>query len=297
MINAPALFAYARERHGVYVRRRNGHSWPWTTDPILQQYRFCNVFRELDVVTRWFREWATTYISTEHADDPVQHLRSAVIFRYLNRVETGQELLYPITHPMPLGDMLDYVESVLRRMVAERRQILGAAYMIKTPVGQDKVTGLLEVWRGVLSKEQSIVNEIKAAGTLKAATSILASHWFCGPFMAYEIVTDLRWTPLLNTAPDIMTWANPGPGAARGAGRVIGGPATHFNRSSLNDLAMIHNIMSDLLEMSTRPEMWSPEWPRWEMRDVEHTLCEFDKYERARLGEGKPKQLYRMENN
>jgi len=26
---------------------------------------------------------------------------------------------------------------------------------------------------------------------------------------------------------------------------------------------------------------------------VEHTLCEFDKYERARLGEGKPKEIFR----
>jgi hypothetical protein len=34
-------------------------------------------------------------------------------------------------------------------------------------------------------------------------------------------------------------------------------------------------------------------WPAWEMREVEHTLCEFDKYERARLGEGKPRGVYR----
>jgi hypothetical protein len=34
-------------------------------------------------------------------------------------------------------------------------------------------------------------------------------------------------------------------------------------------------------------------WPSWEMRDVEHTLCEFDKYERIRLGEGRTRGVYR----
>jgi hypothetical protein len=29
------------------------------------------------------------------------------------------------------------------------------------------------------------------------------------------------------------------------------------------------------------------------MREVEHTLCEFDKYERVRLGQGRSKRRYR----
>jgi hypothetical protein len=46
-------------------------------------------------------------------------------------------------------------------------------------------------------------------------------------------------------------------------------------------------------------ELWAiskdylPEWfPKLEMRDIEHSLCEFDKYERARLGHGKPRSRY-----
>ena len=32
--------------------------------------------------------------------------------------------------------------------------------------------------------------------------------------------------------------------------------------------------------------------PRFEARDIEHTLCEFDKYERVRLNEGKMRSKY-----
>jgi hypothetical protein len=35
------------------------------------------------------------------------------------------------------------------------------------------------------------------------------------------------------------------------------------------------------------------QWPRWEMREVEHSLCEFDKYSRVRSGEGRPRGVYR----
>lgn len=111
--------------------------------------------------------------------------------------------------------------------------------------------------------------------------------------MAYEIVTDLRHTSLLDRAPDIMTWANPGPGATRGAGRILYDDATYLNRARPDDVEEIMELMQGLLIMSQDPQYWPPGWPSWEMREVEHTLCEWDKYERTRLGEGKPKQLYK----
>ena len=130
--------------------------------------------------------------------------------------------------------------------------------------------------------------------TLQWTTGELIKLPFLGPFMAYEIVTDLRHTPMLDKAPDIMTWANPGPGGARGAGRVVGEGPEHYSRSNAKDQERIQGVMRSLLHMmKTEQQHWPSDWPAWEMRDVEHTLCEFDKYERARLGEGCPKQRYK----
>ena len=37
-----------------------------------------------------------------------------------------------------------------------------------------------------------------------------------------------------------------------------------------------------------------PDWmPELELHDIQFQLCEFDKYERVRLGEGRPKARYR----
>jgi hypothetical protein len=47
-----AFFDFCRERERVRVRRERGDPPPWSDDPIFQQGRFLNVFREDDRGTR-----------------------------------------------------------------------------------------------------------------------------------------------------------------------------------------------------------------------------------------------------
>lgn len=39
------------ERHNIYNRKTNKEDWPWTENKVLQEYKFTNVFRELDKTT------------------------------------------------------------------------------------------------------------------------------------------------------------------------------------------------------------------------------------------------------
>ena len=107
-----------------------------------------------------------------------------------------------------------------------------------------------------------------------------------GPFMAYEVVTDWRHTWLGDKAEDILSWANPGPGARRGLNRIYGRPLEKTIKTK-----QCVEEMKDLLHAS--PAYIGVHVPNLEMRDIEHSLCEFDKYERVRLGEGKPRSLYK----
>jgi hypothetical protein len=107
-----------------------------------------------------------------------------------------------------------------------------------------------------------------------------------GRFIAYEIITDLRHTRYLEHANDIYTWANPGNGARRGIMRVLFGKLKDVKLSDeycVERMKFLLNISKDYL---------NPAFPVLEMRDIEHTLCEFDKYERTRLGEGTARMLY-----
>jgi hypothetical protein len=134
---------------------------------------------------------------------------------------------------------------------------------------------------------------------------------FLGDFMAYEVVTDLRHTKYLSGAEDIMTWCNLGPGAIRGLLRLLGqfvpGPANGSYRAPRGAM----DLCCELLEICQEyfgglnkrlgpihcgrpPAGKAPAgvFPTFEMRDVEHSLCEFDKYSRLLNGEGPVKRLY-----
>lgn len=275
------FFAYARERYQLMLTKDANFDPPWTDDPILQQYRFCNVFREDDKTTRWF---------AKHVRHPYRHipkvLTATVIFRWFNRITTGEQLM---SH-----DLLWNWDSHRARMaLADLHPLVTGAFMVKTPGGMNKLEGLIWCIEQFLEGADECLETIDQFGcSLKTATALLAQFPYLGPFMAYEIVTDLRHTVLLDDAPDIMTWANPGPGATRGAGRVAKKDPHYYNRHSANDYDAVQSVMRRLLEASTEDRYWPRGLPSWEMRDVEHTLCEFDKYMRARLGQGRPKQRY-----
>ena len=109
--------------------------------------------------------------------------------------------------------------------------------------------------------------------------------------MAYEIVTDLRHTAILQNSPDIMTWCNPGPGCLRGLYRIKGWEFEKGNNSTSPVLPPgFDREMIDLL--SKVRERLRPKMPPLEMRDLEHSLCEFDKYSRALEGDGRLKRKY-----
>ena len=282
-VGLKAFFAYARERYSILLARRAGQPQPWTKDKILQQYRFCNIFREDDTTTEWIRK---------NIRKPLKHDPLVVIAmcacRFFNRISTLERLA-----PMML--QVGWDEDRARMQVEEMEPpIVTSAYMLKTPAGKTKFEGIAEILAPIKRDNKALAKKINEGKTLRNAWERLREYPYMGNFMAYEVVTDLRHTRLLGSAPDINTWASAGPGAARGLSRVVYGELDHFNYHSDNDQLVLNEGMQLILRVALgNNEYWSFHWPHWEMRDVEHTLCEFDKYERARLGEGRPKQIFR----
>jgi len=298
MLNAPAFFETARERYSIKLRRDRGDAKPWSDDKAFQDYRFCNVFREDDTVTQWIRQrigipqWGKSTVG------------GIIVARWFNRIETLEKLLCPAGEETYWRENLLYSWSDIgvwandgwsnrmRKRLANVKPLVTGAYIIKTPNGMNKLEGLIWSMEQVLPKAVELQEEFAQEGyTLQRATERLAEFPFLGPFMAYEVATDLNYSVLKN-APDKYTWANPGPGCTRGIGRVAMGNPDVFNRGNKGDVKTMLALMAELLDMANWSEHWHPEWPEWDMRTVEHWLCEFDKHQRIHLGEGRPKQTY-----
>jgi hypothetical protein len=106
--------------------------------------------------------------------------------------------------------------------------------------------------------------------------------------MAGQVVDDLTWTPLLANPRDDKTWAPQGPGSLRGLNRVLGLPirTPHEELAWCTHLQRLRGMVVERL---------GPEYEDLTLMDVQNTLCEADKYERVRLGQGRPRSLYHEE--
>ena len=255
---------------------------PWTNDSILQEYKFCQVFREDDRTTRWFRE---------HIREPMKNspdvFMATVIFRWFNWIPTGRTL---IEHGLlKRWDRKKAIEEITK----QPKWITGA-YIIKTPNGMDKVTGVAECISHMWQDREYLAKEIVKTKSLEDTWILLRDYPYMGPFMAYEVVTDLRHTYLLEDAEDVLTWANAGPGAMRGLNRLTGRELGYSKRSHdwVGEMQELYKIVQTRLpaHILQRNDM------RYEMREIEGGLCEFDKYSRIVKGEGRTRSIYK-ENN
>ena len=116
------------------------------------------------------------------------------------------------------------------------------------------------------------------------------------PFMSYQIMQDIRWTG--HRYGDEDTWAWVGPGAARGLLRLAGtygAPRTWEDRRNDNQSiamktthfppAMREPMGALLAEAKERLG------PHITMHEIEHNLCEWDKYCRIVTGESKGRRF------
>lgn len=279
-------FALAQERYLMLANRVAGvtcYKFGYTDDPILGQFRFCNVFREDDKVTKWvLRE-----LRAPLEGDMPKTLRAMLVFRWFNLIESGECL-----RPWLLGyESRQDAIGKLHRRVAEKKPILNAAYMIKSPPGHDKITGLFQCIDAILPSIDSLAHTMHVNRSLRQAVELLCTFPYLGPFMAYQIVCDLRFTCVLDNAKDINTWTAAGPGSARGMSRLMYGRPDVFGYTSPKDKDTLIALMTDVLKMSK--DKWPKKFQAWELSTVQHWACEYDKYMRALNGEGTPKQLYR----
>jgi len=285
---AEAFFQFMTKRHRIWEQREAGRPKPWTDDPVLLDYKFCNVFRELDTVTIWIRE----HIREPFYDHPNLWFMLCIA-RQINWPDTLQDMM--AHKAWPFIDRWDSVHAgtVLDERKAAGQKVYTGAYMIRAESDKRKPwyswTKQQYMTQIVLGKVWERRTAFDAMFDTPKQPSLQQVHnWLTkfhgwGGFMAYEVVTDLRHTRYLRHAPDIMTWANPGPGAKRGLNRLFQRPLKFQQGDSLFNFEM--RILLKMADM-----YW--EGPALEMREIEHTLCEFDKYERVRLGEGKPRAKY-----
>lgn len=262
-----ALFeTWIRNREEARRNKEAGLPRPWTADPIINQFHFCNVRREDDRVTKELRALAQEHYVT--AQLPTFYTM-ARMFNHAPSVEFIIQNGWEAAHDHFLGEM------------ASGRRVYHTAYVVSTAGATVSKSRYI----------QSVVQQVGATHvpptSLRAAHSALMGVHGLGSFLAGQVVADLKNDRYLADAEDWWTWSCIGPGSKKGLdilfAESFGKPTT---QSNYNDRMIYLNsqLSPDISAM------------RLHMQDLQNCLCEFSKYHNYLSGNGGRRRIYHVEH-
>jgi len=276
-----ALMYYMRERESIRLKKEVDElPFPWTSDCILQKFKFTNVKRSNDRTTRAFVKFYKK--NYKKGQDEVL-LYNCGVARYFGSMEFQKEAGWLS------GCATTKLAKTAVKMRKAGQKVWTGAYVItaggSSAPKEETVAGYLE---GLWQASANIVKAMQISRSWCAgyvAMSDLPGFGGSG-FMAKEVLQDFLLISKLRID-DAETWTPMGPGARRGMNRMMGRTvdAGQPEHKYIEEVQALHQIIKN---------WWLDVYPASEVltaHDVQFCLCEFDKFQRV-LGGGRAKSLY-----
>lgn len=279
---------FAAARQAIYEARLAGAPPPWTDDPVMQTFRFTNVFRAADRVSQ-FLIGDVVYDREHDADDLVFR---TLLFKLFNRIGTWQALERAVgSVSWRSFDLPRYAEALDE--VSARGPIYSPAYVIPPPRlgAARKHHNHLRLLQMMM--ENGLVDRVRGAGQLSEIYESLISYPSVGRFLGFQFAIDLNYSPLTSFDEDEFVIA--GPGAIDGIRKCFGPEAAG------REEAVIHCVVDRQEEEFERLglEFGGLFGRRLHLIDAQNLFCEVDKYARVfhpeargRSGRSRIKQRY-----
>ena len=279
------LLYWMIERERVRKAKEAGEPAPWTADPILATYRFTNVRRMDDKVSRWLMtNWYEPFFNHRNM------LAAVALARFVNKPESLGLITRSLFNKDKGGPGWEDVKHFLTQRRESGETVFNGAYMVRgnSKVTKDKVKIVVDeyvrpLWDAHVKHPPSYV----VGNSMATTHAAISCQYGFGSFMAGQVVADLRWA-VAGDWDDKDSWAPMGPGSQRGLNRILGIGDLRHQWKQWEFTAQLRSLMEWL-----KKNLPQNVHERLEAMDYQNCLCEFDKYERALWEEGRPKQLYK----
>jgi hypothetical protein len=210
---------FAYERQKAFEARVRGQKGPWTDDPILQQYKFCNVYRAADRVSQYMirdvcynAEWSTSE----------DRLFQIVAFRLFSHIPTWDSIRAFLKRAPIIDDLVDgKFEQAVEQAKEQNGKLYTNAFILcaADAYGQGrKHLNHIELFKDMFVN-QELGQKILVATSLKEIYDLLHTFPLMGDFMSYQTAIDINYSDLVNFSENEFTKS--GPGALRGIKKVF----------------------------------------------------------------------------
>jgi hypothetical protein len=292
VISTNALLYFVWEREAMRIAKENRFNGALTLDPILSKYKFTNIRRKDDRVSEWIIKNVIDLYPTENYRQDLWFV--LLICRLINWPPTLQHL---IDEGILLQAAGDFDTGKFSKSIEEFRESLNGkkvysgAYMVyptKKDVGSVKSLSLA---RYIIEPTLDIGDDIDGSffehNSIADFVRVLSGCFGISTFIAGQVAADLTYgDAVLSKASDLYSYAPIGPGSSKGLNYLLGrGPYASWSQDDFNsELMSINENIKSNLEITDLT-----------LHDVQNVMCEYSKYTRTVLGEGKPKTMYRPE--
>jgi len=287
--NLRLFWYWIYERHTIYHKRFVlKQKPPWTKDPILREYKFTNAYRELDRVSQWVKK----NIIEDKNYTILERLFTLISFKLFNKIETFEEvglLRYNDFDPIKF-------EKSLKKIVDRGENPFTDAYLVNSMAYQGMKKYIAYSRHVIPFVHENMKPFYRTILTAKKPKEII-DHFSIikgvSDFVAYELYCDIDYFD-----PPIMKfnqndYVNTGPGAATGVAWIFPSRATSYKECEkvIYELRNKQKYYFKIFGFEDFPYL-NNKYGKLSLREIEHSLCEFQKYMKMINNFGKRRQKF-----
>jgi hypothetical protein len=210
---------FAAKRQKVFEARVAGGNAPWSDDRILQEYKFCNVFRAADRVSQYM---ISDVVYAEDDSSPEDRLFQIVAFRTFSNIQTWKSVSLALGRSPRIADLKDgSFEAALSDIKNFGGTLYTGAFILCATDAYGRTRKHLnhvELFRHMFAREH-LGARLLDASSLREIYDLLHKFPLMGDFMSYQTSIDLNYSAHINFSENDFT--QPGPGAVRGIKKVF----------------------------------------------------------------------------
>jgi hypothetical protein len=210
---------FAFKRHKAFEDRVAGKPGPWSDDPIIQTFKFCNVYRAADRVSQYLIRDVAYKTDDSEPDDRIFQI---LAFRTFSKIETWTRLESILGRSPRIDDITDgSIEAALTRIKAEQGGLYTGSFILCATDAfgrHQKHLNHVELFRHMFVTHE-LGQRALDCRSLEELYRLLHGFPLMGDFMSYQTAIDLNYSDMFDFSESEFT--QPGPGAIRGLKKVF----------------------------------------------------------------------------
>jgi hypothetical protein len=263
---------FAAERQEIFFRRQANGSPPWTNDPILVKHKFTNAYRASDRVSQFL----IRNVIYRGDQSPQEVFFRCILFKIFNRESTWRRLETELGEIRYATYSFKHYDEVFESARRRKERIFSAAYIMPTHAKDFTDSAKHRNYLALLERMMAdgLPSRLLDAKSMEGAFKLVRAYPLIGDFLAYQFVTDLNYSNMLNFSE--MDFVVAGPGAKDGISKCFAATSDHTEADLIRLVADRQDEEFARLGLHFRSLWGRP----LQLIDSQNLFCEVSKYAR-----------------